>query len=117
MTRMGVARISVGLSGANPSLGAKIFGAPTDQVTPVARLLARFFTIRNVALGTWVLTMRDADGRDRRRCVQINLAVDTADLVAIVPVLARQGMRRTAVMSALLAGSAILGWLQILDEI
>jgi hypothetical protein len=117
MTRMGVARISVGLSTVNPNVGAKIFGAPADQVTTTTRLLARFFAIRNIVLGSWVLTMRDANERDRRRCAQLNLAVDAADLAAIIPVFARKDMRRTATMAALLAASATLGWLQILDEI
>ena len=40
-----------------------------------------------------------------------------ADLAAILPMFARAGMRRTAGMAALLAASATLGWLQILDEI
>jgi hypothetical protein len=117
MTRMGVARISVGLSGVSPSLGAKIFGAPPDQVTTTARMLARFFSIRQVVLGTWVLSMRDANNGNRRRCVQLNLAIDIADLAAILPLFARREMRRTAAMAALLAASATLGWLQILDDL
>jgi len=115
MTRMGIARITVGLSGAEPGLGAKIFGAPADEMTTTARLLSRFFAIRQVALGSWILAMRDASGRDRRRCVQVNLAVDAVDLIAVTPLFARKGLRRTAAMAAFLAGSATLAWLQILE--
>jgi hypothetical protein len=117
MTRMGVARIVVGLSVAQPDLGARIFGAPPEDVNATARLLARLFAIRNITLGAWALTMRNAKGSDLRRCVTLNLAVDSADLVAIAPAIARRGLRRAAAMSALLAANATLGWLQILNEL
>lgn len=117
VTRMGGARIAVGLTGVRPDVGARIFGAPLEEITPITRLLARFFAVRNIVLGSWVLTMRAAKGGDLRRCVQLNLAVDVADLAAITPLLARARLRRTAVMAAVLATSAILGWRQILEEL
>lgn len=117
MTRMGAARVVVGLAGVQPNLGAKIFGAPPEDVNHTTRYVARLFAIRNIVLGSWVLSMRRATGADLRRCVTLNLAVDAADLIAIAPVFARRGLRRTAAMSALLAVSATLGWLQILESL
>lgn len=117
LTRMGSARILVGLSTVKPDVGAKVFGAPPEEVTASARLLGRLFAIRNITLGAWVLSMRRASGDDLRRCVMLNLAVDAADLLAIAPVFARRGLRRTAAISAVLATSATLGWLQILGEL
>ncbi len=117
LTRMGIARIAVGLAGVDPGLGAKIFGAPPEQVTPAARLLARFFTIRNIALGAWVLRIRDAGAEDQRRCAQVNLAVDAADLVVTLPSIFTKDLRRTAIMSSFLAAQATLAWVQVLQDI
>jgi len=116
MTRMGIARIVVGLNGVVPSVGSHVFGAPPEQMTHAARLLARIFGIRNIVLGSWALMMRDASTDERRRCLQLNMAVDIADLTVVVPAIARRELRRTAIMSTLLGTSAMLGWLQILSD-
>jgi len=115
-TRMGLARITVGLSTVNTGIGAKIFGAPAEQITTATRLLARLFAVRNIVLGIWTLAVRDASTTERQRCFRLNLAVDVADLAVAVPALLQRDLRRTAVMSIALALSATLGWLQILQE-
>jgi hypothetical protein len=115
LLQMGVARISVGVSiGVAPRLGARVFGAPAEQVTPVAALLARLVAVRNVTLGMWALALRDAGAAERRRFVRYNLAVDVVDLAVITPLLLRRDLRRTAVMAGALATSAIFGWLDLL---
>jgi hypothetical protein len=115
LLQLGVTRISVALPIAvSPRLGARIFGTPAEQVTPVAAYLARLFAIRNATLGVWALAVRDASAAERRSCVQYNLAVDVIDMAVIVPLLFRRDLRRTAVMSGALSGSAILGWLELL---
>jgi hypothetical protein len=115
LLRMGITRIAVGLSvGIAPRFGARLFGTPAEQVTPVATLLARLFAVRNAGLGVWALTLRDAGADERRHFVQFNLAVDAIDLAVLLPLLLRRDLRRTAVMSGALASSAMLGWLDLL---
>ena len=117
MTRIGVARLAVGSSvGLTTTLAGKVFGAPPEQLTPGARLMARLFGVRNCVLGAWVLAMRDAAVDEQRRCFQFNAAVDIADLVFIVPYLRHRDLRRAALMSAVLATSATLAWFELLDE-
>lgn len=117
IARIAAARIAVGASvTATPGLVARIFGAPTEQLTPSARMLGRLFGIRNVVLGVWALSVRDASAAERRRCFTLNAAVDTADLVVLVPNLLRRDLRRTALMSSALATNAILCWLELLED-
>lgn len=114
---MGATRIAIGATvGGSTGMAARLFGAPADQVTPTARLLARLFGVRQVVLGAWVLTMRDASDAERRRCFQLNACVDMTDIAVLVPYLLRRGLRRAALLSILLGASETLGWMELLAE-
>ena len=117
-TRIGLVRVVVG---ALPLLAAGLarvlFGLPKKDDTPAVRTIARLFGIRNVVLGLWVLSVRAADPDTRRRCYQLNAAVDALDGLALVwPVVRRQGLIRFGLGSATLAVSATLSWLELLKR-
>lgn len=115
-TRIAVVRIVVGTLGllANRPV-QRAFGLPARHDTPTARALARLFGVRNVALGVWALSVRDDSADVRRRCYELNAAVDVADVAVLLwPVLRRQGLARFGITSALLGTSATLTWLELL---
>jgi hypothetical protein len=115
ITRIAAARMTVGSSVAlTTTIAAKVFGVPSDQLTPGARFVARLFGVRNCVLGAWTLSMRDAGADEQRRCFQFNAAVDIADAVFIVPYLRHRELRRAAIMSLALASSATLAWFNLL---
>jgi len=115
-TRIGMVRMAVGaLPLAAPGLARVLFGLPKTDDTPTVRTVARLFAIRNLVLGLWVLSVRDADVGSRRRCHQLNAAVDALDVLVLVwPVVRRQGLIRFGLGSATLAVSATLAWLELL---
>jgi hypothetical protein len=116
MTRVGVTRIVLGSSvGLTTTIAAKVFGAPPEQLTTGARFLARLFGVRNCVLGVWTLALRDADPAEQRRCFQFNAAVDIADLLLVIPFLRHRDLRRAAFMSAVLAASVTLAWVELLE--
>lgn len=117
LTRLGVARCTVGSSALVTSVATRLFGVPPDEVTATGRMTTRLFGIRNIALGAWALAVRDAGGDERRRCVELNAAVDIADIAVVAPYLLRSGLRRAALMACLLGGSAALGWMELLEEL
>jgi len=117
IARIGATRIGVGLTiGVSPRLGGRIFGVPGEQLTATARLLARLFAIRNVALGGYALSVRQASAAERRRCFTLNAAIDVADLAVLVPLLFRRDLRRAGLMGSALAISAALAWLELLED-
>lgn len=116
-TRMGVTRICVGLGPLIAAgLAEVVFGIPHEHDTATTRALGRLFGIRNVVLGTWALSVRDADGEARRLCYRLNAIVDGVDVgILLWPVLRRQGIARFALTSALLGTSAMVAWLELLE--
>lgn len=101
-TRIGMVRMAVGaLPLVAPGLARVLFGLPKTDDTPTVRTVARLFAIRNLVLGLWVLSVRDADVGSRRRCYQLNAAVDALDVLVLVwPVVRRQGLIRFGLGSA-----------------
>ena len=117
ITRIAAARIMVGSTvGVSTTVAGKVFGAPPDQLTATARLVARLFAVRNCVLGAWTLSIRDAEPGEQRRCFQFNAAVDIADLVIVLAYLRHRGLRRAAFMSAVLAASATAAWFELLQQ-
>ncbi len=117
-TRMGVARISVGTTLFTAGIARRLFGVPEAQDNPAVRLTARLAGIRNVVLGAWTLASRDGSADERRRCYQLNAAVDAADVVVLAAVaVAHPELRRAALMGLALGGSALLGWVALLDDV
>lgn len=118
-TRIGIARICVGsiVVGA-PRQAQRIFGLPKEQDSAAVRLLSRLFGIRNITLGAWAVAVRDRSAKERRLCYQINAAVDAADLVVLAAAgIRRQGLLRPVIMSSILGSSALLAWLDLLDDV
>ena len=91
---------------------------PGDQDNAALRVVARLFGIRNVVLGTWVLSARDHGGDERRLCYQLNAATDATDLgILLVGGVKGEGLSRTAAMGWALGGSALLAWLDLIQEV
>ena len=90
---------------------AKLFGFPDEQMNPTARLMARLFGIRNVALAG--LLVGAARGWAQLPFVfLLNAAVDFSDVLAIsVPLLRKQGLGRPAGTSLVLALGATTAFL------
>lgn len=114
--RIAVLRTVVGALGLLASRPVQVaFGLPAKQDSPAARAFARLFGIRNIALGMWALSARDSSDVVRRRCYELNAAVDIADVAVLLwPVVRRQGLARFGITSALLGTSATLAWLELL---
>lgn len=118
-TRIGVARMCVGGSLLlTTGLARRLFGVAEAQDTAALRMLARLFGIRNVVLGAWVLAARDHGAEQRRLCYRLNAVVDAADLgILAIGAMSGQGLVRAALMGSSLGGSALLAWLELLQEV
>jgi len=109
---MGLGRIALGLApfvAARPA--AKLLGFPVAHDTPTARLMGRFFGVRDVGLG--VLVFYALKHPEVAPFIFLfNAFMDAGDLVAImIPLVKRQGIDRGAAMSAMFAATGGLGWL------
>jgi hypothetical protein len=118
-TRVGVARICIGtMLLIATGLARRLFGVPADQDNGALRLVARFFGIRNVVLGSWALMAQDQGAGERRRCYQLNAVTDATDLgILVLGAVTGKGLWRAAVMGSALGGSALLAWLDLIQEL
>jgi hypothetical protein len=112
ITGMGLARIALGLApfvAAGPS--SRLLGFPAAHDTPTARLMARFFGVRDIGLG--VLAFYAIEHPETAPFIFLfNAFMDAGDLFAIsIPLLKRQGIDRAALLSALFAASGGLAWI------
>jgi hypothetical protein len=99
-------------------LARRLFGVPADQDNGALRLTARLFGIRNIVLGTWALAGQDQDRDTRRLCYQLNAATDAVDLgVLALGALKGDRLWRPAMRGTALGGSALLAWLDLLDDV
>ena len=97
-------RITLGASWLMPRVGARLFGLDPDDNDGVV-LLTRLFAVRDLALGAALLRADEAEG-DRQ--VDLGIAVDTADLVALIAAAIRKDIgARALVMGGLGACGAI----------
>jgi hypothetical protein len=111
---MGLARIALGLApflAAGPS--ARLLGFPASHDTATARLMGRFFGVRDVGLGVLVFyALRHPEAAPF--IFLFNAFMDGGDLLAIaIPLVKRQGIDRAAAGSALFALTGGLGWLVV----
>lgn len=111
---MGVGRVLIGLAPFVSAGGAaRLLGLPAAHDTPTARLMARWFGVRDAGLGVlvfWALAHPEA----LRFVLLFNALTDLGDLLAIgVPLARRQGIDRAAIASAAFALPAGLGWLGV----
>ena len=109
---MGVGRILIGLApfvAAGPS--SRLLGFPSAHDNPTARLMARFFGVRDIGLG--VLAFYAIEHPEVAPFIFLfNALMDAGDLFAIsIPLVNQQGITRGAIMSALFALGGGLGWL------
>lgn len=108
---MGVGRVILGLApfvAAGPS--ARLLGFPAQHDNPTARLMSRFFGVRDVGLGVLVFYgLRHP--ATLPFLLLFNGCTDFGDLLAItIPLVRRQGIDRGALASAAFALPAGIGW-------
>ena len=113
---MGVGRIILGIApfvAAGPS--SRLLGFPTAHDNATARLMGRFFGVRDVGLGVLVFYAL-AHPVALGFLLPFNALTDFGDLFAIsIPLARRQGIDRGAWMSAAFALPAGLAWLVVLS--
>ena len=109
---MALGRIALGLApfiAAGPS--SRMLGFPASHDNPTARLMGRFFGVRDIGLGVlalWGLRHPEA----LPFVLLFNALMDAGDLFAIsIPLVKRQGIDRAALASAGFALIGGLGWL------
>jgi hypothetical protein len=111
---MGVCRILIGAApfiAAGPTSRALRF--PAAQDSPTARLMARFFGVRDIGLGALVFY---ALGHPEAALFLFlfNAVMDGGDLVSIaIPVWKRQGIDRAAATSAVFALTGGCAWIVV----
>ncbi len=114
VTVMGLFRIGIGLA---PFLAAgplsRVLGFPAAQDSPTARLMARFFGVRDVGLG--VLAFHALRHPETAVFIFLfNACMDAGDLVSTaIPLVGRQGIDRGAALSAVCALTGGLGWITV----
>lgn len=114
LTAMALGRFALGLApfvAAGPA--SRLLGFPASHDNPTARLMARFFGVRDLGLG--VLVMWALRHPEVLPFVMLfNAAMDAGDLVAIAaPLVQRQGIDRAALRSAMFAATGGLGWILV----
>ena len=118
ITGMGIGRVLLGLApfvAAGPS--ARWIGFPSAHDTPTARLMARFFGVRDIGLGILVF-FAILHPLVLPFIVLFNSLMDFGDLTAItIPLLRRQGIDRAALRSAAFALPAGIAWLVVLSQL
>lgn len=111
---MGIGRVLIGLAPfVAATASSRMLGFPAEHDNATARLMARFFGVRDIGLG--VLVFYGLEHLEALRFILLfNACTDFGDLVAIgIPVLKRHGIDRAAVKSAAFALPAGLAWLAI----
>jgi hypothetical protein len=109
---MGLGRIALGLA---PFLAAgpasRLLGFPASHDTATARLMGRFFGVRDIGLG--VLAFYAVRHPETAPFLFLfNAFMDAGDLFAIsIPLVKRQGIDRGAALSALFAMTGGLAWI------
>jgi hypothetical protein len=111
---MGLARIALGIApfvAAGPT--ARMLGFPASHDTATARLMGRFFGVRDVGLGVLAF-YAIAHPETAPFIFLFNAFMDFGDLFAIsIPLVKRQGIDRAAMASALFAVTGGIAWLVV----
>jgi Domain of unknown function (DUF4267) len=111
LTVMGIGRILIGVA---PFIAAgavsRLLGFPQQQDSPTARLMGRFFGVRDIGLG--VLAFYAIKNPASLMFVLIfNACMDAGDLVSTsIPLIRRHGIDRAALSSAACALIGGLSW-------
>ncbi|HEU0032677.1 MAG TPA: DUF4267 domain-containing protein [Kofleriaceae bacterium] len=112
VTGMGLGRIALGLApfvAAGPA--SRLLGFPTKHDNPTARLMGRFFGVRDIGLG--VLAFYAVKHPETAPFLFLfNAFMDLGDLASVaIPIIRRQGIDRGAAMSGVFATIGGLAWL------
>ena len=112
ISAMGLGRIALGLApfvAAGPT--ARLLGFPAAHDTPTARLMGRFFGVRDIGLG--VLAFYAVRHPDTAPFLFLfNAFMDFGDLLAIaIPLVRRDGIDRAAALSSLFALTGGVLWI------
>ncbi len=111
---MALGRIALGLA---PFIAAgstaRLLGFPAHHDTATARLMGRFFGVRDIGLG--VLAFYAIKHPETAPFIFLfNAFMDAGDLFAIsIPLMKRQGIDRAALLSALFALTGGLAWITV----
>lgn len=118
MIAMAIGRILLGVAPfIAAGLSSKLLGFPQAHDNPTARLMARFFGVRDVGLGFLIFHGLAAPSQ-LPFILLFNALTDFGDLVAIaIPLVKRQGLDRAALGSAAFALPAGLAWLAVLHTL
>ena len=108
----GIGRIAIGLA---PFVAAKptsrMLGFPQHHDTATARLMARFFGVRDIGLGVLAF-YAVAHPETAGFMFAFNACMDLGDLVSVtIPIVKRHGIDRAAALSGLMAIGGGIGWL------
>ena len=105
-------RVAIGLApivAAGPT--SRLLGFPAAHDNATARLMARWFGVRDAGLGALVV-MFLSEPAALRRVLWFNLAMDVGDAVMIsVPLARRQGIDRAALLSLAFALGGAAAWI------
>ncbi len=89
---------------------SRLLGFPAAHDNATARLMARWFGVRDAGLGALVVMFLD-DAQGLRKVLWLNLATDLCDAAMIaVPLARRQGIDRAALACLAFACGGALAW-------
>lgn len=92
------------------STTSRLLAFPPEHDNATARLMARWFGVRDIGLGALVVTFLD-DASGLRKVLWLNLATDLCDAAMIaVPLVRRQGIDRAALLCLAFACGGALSW-------
>lgn len=111
---MGLGRIALGLApfiAARPA--SRVLGFPQEHDSPTARLMARFFGVRDAGLGVLAF-YAVAHPETASFMFLFNASMDGGDLLSTsIPLAKRQGIRRGALTSAAFAFMGGTAWIVV----
>jgi hypothetical protein len=112
---MGIGRILLGVAPfIAAGLSSRLLGFPEKHDNPTARLMARFFGVRDIGLGVLVFYALSHPAA-LAFVMLFNALTDFGDLAAIaIPLLRRQGIDKAAWRSVGFALPAGVAWLTVL---
>lgn len=122
-------RISLGVGALlAPGKTARLFGFPDEQQTPMARLIGRWFGVREIVLATLALAGHGGAtpigsrrarrlGRREREFAVLNVVNDAVDAAAMaVPLVKREGIDRGQIIGIPVALAVSAGWWRVLSR-
>ncbi|HEY1552735.1 MAG TPA: DUF4267 domain-containing protein [Kofleriaceae bacterium] len=112
ISSMGLGRIALGVAPfVAAGASARLLGFPAAHDTATARLMGRFFGVRDIGLGVLAFYAL-AHPEVAPFLFLFNAFMDFGDLVAIaIPLVKRQGIDRAALLSAMFAATGGTLWI------